>query len=41
MFLFSLQLVSKTFLILKIIQRDIVKNIETSSCKVAVIRVGF
>ena len=32
---------SKTFPILRIISRDIVKNVETSSCKVPVILVGF
>ena len=31
----------KTFLILRIIQRDIVINVETFSCKVPVILVGF
>ena len=40
-FLFSLQLLSKTFLILREIQRDIVINVETSLCKVLVILVGF
>jgi hypothetical protein len=40
-FSFSLHIVSTTFLILKIMQRDIVKNVETSSCKVPVILVGF
>jgi hypothetical protein len=40
-FLFSLQLSSKTFLILGIIKRDIVKDIEMSSCKVPFIFVGF
>ena len=40
-FLFSLQLLSKTFLILRRIQRNIVKNVETSSCKLPVIFVGF
>jgi hypothetical protein len=40
-FWFSLQLLSKTFLILKSIQRDIVINAKTSSCKVPVILVGF
>jgi hypothetical protein len=40
-FLFSLKLLSKTFLILRQIQRDIFKNVEKSSCKVTVILVGF
>jgi hypothetical protein len=40
-FLFSLQLLANTFLILKRIQRDIVINVKTSSCKVPVIPVGF
>ena len=37
---FSLQLLSETFLIPRI-QRDIVINVKTSSCKVPVILVGF
>jgi hypothetical protein len=41
LFLFSISLLSKTFLILRRIQRNIVKNVETSSCKVPVISVGF
>jgi nitrate reductase NapE component len=40
-FLFSLQLLSKTFLILRRVQRDIVIIVKTSSCKVRVILVGF
>ena len=40
-FLFSLKRLSETFLILRRIQRDIVKNVETSSCKVSVIFVEF
>jgi hypothetical protein len=32
---------SETFLILRIIQRDIVINVETSLCKVPVIMVGY
>ena len=40
-FWFSLQLLSKTFLILRIIQRDIVINVKTSSCKVPVILERF
>ena len=32
-FLFSVQLLFETFLILRIIQRDIVTNVKTSSCK--------
>ena len=38
---FSLQLLSKTFLILRRMQQDIVINVKTSSCKVPVIFVGF
>jgi hypothetical protein len=41
MFWFSLQLLSKIFLILRRILRDIVINVKTSSCKVPVILVGF
>ena len=40
-FRYSLQLLSQTFLILRIIQRDIVINMKSSSCKVAVIFVRF
>ena len=40
-FWFSLQLLSKTCPILIIIQRDIVINVKTSSCKVPVILVRF
>jgi hypothetical protein len=40
-FWFSLQLLSKTFLILRRIQQDIVINAETSLCKVPVILFGF
>ena len=40
-FWFSIQLLSQTFLILRRIQRDIVQNVGTSSCKVPVILVGF
>jgi hypothetical protein len=39
--LFSLQLLSKIFLILTIIQRDIVINVKTSSRKVPVILSGY
>jgi hypothetical protein len=39
--LFSLHVLSKTFPILRSIYRDSVKNVETSSCKVPVISVGF
>jgi hypothetical protein len=39
MFRFSLQFLSKTYLILGRIQRDIVINVKTSSCKVPVILV--
>ena len=40
-FWFSLQILAKTFLILKRIQRNIVINVKTSLCKVPVILVGF
>jgi hypothetical protein len=40
-FWFSLQLLSKTFLILRRIRRDIVINVKSYSCKVPVILVGF
>ena len=40
-FLFSLQVLSKTFLILRIIQRDIIINVKKCSCEVSVILVGF
>ena len=40
-FLFSLQRLSKTFPILRGIQRDVVENVDTSSCKVPVILLGF
>ena len=40
-FLFSLQLLYETFLILRRIQQDIAINVETSSCKVPVKLVGF
>jgi hypothetical protein len=40
-FSFSLQLLFETFLILRRIQRDIVINVKTSSCKVPDILVGF
>ena len=36
-FWFSLQLLSETFVILRIIQRDMIKNVYRSSCKVPVI----
>ena len=39
--LIFLQLLLETYLILRIIQRDIVINVEKSSCKVPVILVGF
>ena len=38
---FSLQLLFETFLIPRRIQRDIVMSVETSSCKVPVMLVGF
>ena len=38
---FYLQLLFKTLLILRRIQRDIVINVKTSTCKVPVILVGF
>jgi hypothetical protein len=40
-FWFLLQLLLKTLLIVRIIQRDITINVKTSSCKVPVILVGF
>ena len=40
-FLFSLQLSSETFLILRRIQQDTDTNVKTSSRKTAVILVGF
>ena len=38
---FSLQLLSETFLIIRRIQRDIVINVKTTSCKVPVILTRF
>jgi len=38
-FLFFLQLLSETFLILRINERDIIKNVYRSSCKISVILV--
>ena len=40
-FWFSLQLLSKKFLMLRRIQRDIIINVKTSPCKVPVILIGF
>ena len=40
-FRFSIQLFSKTFRVLRTIQRDIVINVKMCSCKVAVILVRF
>ena len=40
-FLLSLQLLSETFLVLRRTERDIIKNVYLSSCKVPVILVGF
>jgi hypothetical protein len=40
-FLFSVQLLSETFLILRRIQRDIIINVHRYSCKVPVIFVRF
>jgi hypothetical protein len=41
MFWFSLQTLFETFLILRRIQRDIIINLQTRSCKVHIILVGF
>ena len=41
MCIFYRHILFETFLILRKIQRDIVINVETSSCKVPVILVGF
>jgi hypothetical protein len=38
---FSLQLLSKIFLIVRSVQHDIIINVKTSSCKVPVILIGF
>ena len=40
-FCFSLQMLFETFLILRRIQRDIVKNVKTTFCEVSVILFGF
>ena len=40
-FLSSLQILCKTFFVLRRIQRDIVINVKTISCKISVILVGF
>jgi hypothetical protein len=40
-FWFSLQLLSETFLIPRRIQRDIIINVHTTSCKVPIFLVGF
>jgi len=40
-FVFFLQLLSETFLILRRIERDMIKNVYLSSCKVPFIGVGF
>jgi hypothetical protein len=40
-FVFSVQLLTETFFILRRIKRDIVINVHTSLCKVPVIIVGF
>jgi hypothetical protein len=39
--LLSLQILSKTFLILRRVQQNIIINVQRSSCKVPVILVGF
>ena len=41
MFWFSLQILSETFLILRITERDMIKNVYWSSCEVRVIIVSF
>ena len=40
-FLFSLQGLSETFLILKIIERHMIKNVYCSTCEVPIILVKF
>jgi len=40
-FLFSVQILSEIFLILRIIQKDIIINVHISSCKAHIIRVRF
>ena len=40
-FLFSLQILSETFLTVRRIQRDTIINVRRSSCKVPVVLVGF
>jgi len=40
-FVFSPQIISETFLIIRIIERDMIINVYWSTCKVSVIHVTF